>query len=157
MADEKPLFNPNDGFTGRDGGPYLDEVQAQESERRRAVVEDREPDLENPGANAGIALATAAEMLAKQNVNSAPSKQNALDAEAERIFSTADEKVSSDVRVYDTINTAEVAKQDKASQEKQKEDDTYADKNLFDVRDELNEGKSDEKKPAAKTAAAKGK
>ena len=72
-----PLFNPNDGLTGRNGGPYLDEVQAQQDEVRRAKVEGREPDLEKPGANAGIQLSTAAQMLASLSVTNAPSMENA--------------------------------------------------------------------------------
>lgn len=59
----QPLYNANDGVTGRDGGPYLDEVEAREAEKRRAVVEGREPDLDNPPATAGIQLNTAAQMI----------------------------------------------------------------------------------------------
>jgi hypothetical protein len=68
-----PLFNPNDGLTGRNGGPYLDEVQARADEVRRAQVEGRDPDLDKPGANAGIQLSTAAQMLASLNVTNNPS------------------------------------------------------------------------------------
>lgn len=63
MADTVPLFNPNDGLTGRDGGPYLDIEEAKTAERRRAVLENREPDLENPPATAGIQLVTAAQLI----------------------------------------------------------------------------------------------
>lgn len=59
----QPLYNANDGVTGRDGGPYLDEVEAREAEKRRAIVEKREPDLDNPPATAGIQLNTAAQMI----------------------------------------------------------------------------------------------
>lgn len=59
----QPLYNANDGVTGRDGGPYLDEIEAREAEKRRAIVEGREPDLDNPPATAGIQLNTAAQMI----------------------------------------------------------------------------------------------
>lgn len=59
----QPLYNANDGVTGRDGGPYLDEVEALEAEKRRALVEGREPNLDNPPASTGIQLNTAAQML----------------------------------------------------------------------------------------------
>lgn len=78
-----PLFNPNDGLTGRNGGPYLDEVQAQQDEIRRAKIEGREPDLDKPGANAGIQLSTAAQMLASLTLSNNPSmdvaRANAID------------------------------------------------------------------------------
>ena len=75
MGEAIPLFNPNDGITGRNGGPYLDEVQAQQDEIRRAKVEQREPDLENPGPNAGIQLSTAAQMVAALTVTNNPSME----------------------------------------------------------------------------------
>lgn len=84
----KPLFNPNDGITGRDGGPYLDEVETVEAEKRRAVVENRKPNLTDPPASAGIQLATAAQMLSAVEVNR-PSKQHTFDDEAERMFDAA--------------------------------------------------------------------
>ena len=84
----KPLYNPNDGITGRDGGPYLDEVETVEAEKRRAVVEGRKPDLTNPPASAGIQLSTASQMLHAVEVNR-PSKQHTMTDEAERMFTAA--------------------------------------------------------------------
>lgn len=41
------LYNSNDGLFGRrDGGPYLDEVQAKQAEELRAYKEGREPNYE---------------------------------------------------------------------------------------------------------------
>lgn len=77
MADTVQLFNPNDGITGRDGGPYLDVEQAKRDEDVRAAKEDREPDYENMSANAGIPLQTAREQLASVNVNNLPSMDGA--------------------------------------------------------------------------------
>jgi hypothetical protein len=63
-----PLFNPNDGLVGRDGGPYADVESARHDETRRARVEGREPDYDNPGPNAGIPLVTAAQLIHNLNV-----------------------------------------------------------------------------------------
>lgn len=73
------LFNPNDNVTGRDGGPYLDEVEARNAEARRAVVEDREPDFDNPPATAGIPLVTAGRMAHTVGVNNLPSQGHRYD------------------------------------------------------------------------------
>src|SRR6478609_5145327 len=87
-----PLYNPNDGVTGRDGGPYFDEVQAQQDELRRARVEKREPDLDNPGANAGIQLSTAGQMLATLSASNLPSRYNARETVVNDIFEGSKEK-----------------------------------------------------------------
>lgn len=76
MSDSTNLYNPNDNVTGRDGGPYLDEVEAREAEKRRAVIEDREPDLDNPPPTAGIPLNTGARQVAVMGVNNLPSQTN---------------------------------------------------------------------------------
>lgn len=74
-----PLYNPNDNVTGRDGGPYLDEVEARNAEARRAVVEDREPDFDNPPATAGIPLVTAGRQAHVVGVNNLPSQSHRYD------------------------------------------------------------------------------
>lgn len=64
MADKSvPLFNPNDGLTGRDGGTYLDLEEQRIAEERRAKIEGRKPNYDNPGATAGIQLRTAADII----------------------------------------------------------------------------------------------
>lgn len=101
MADSTPLYNPNDGLTGRNGGPYLDEEQARTDEVRRARIEGREPDLDNPAANAGIQLSTAAQMLASLNVANNPSMQaaqaDALDKAYRTSFGDRDDLLTSPV------------------------------------------------------------
>jgi hypothetical protein len=82
MADKVQFFNPNDGVAGRDGGPYLDQVEAARAELVRAKIEGREPDLENPPAYAGIPLNTAAQQLALVGVNSLPSQEGRNHANA---------------------------------------------------------------------------
>lgn len=66
------LYNPNDGLTGRDGGPYLDEVQAVQAEERRAKIEGRKPG--DPSGIAGIPLITAAQLRVADEVNNNPSQ-----------------------------------------------------------------------------------
>lgn len=56
------LYDAQKGRVPRTGGPYLDEIQAEEAERRRAKAEGREPDLDNPGPYAGTALVTASQL-----------------------------------------------------------------------------------------------
>ena len=76
MSEEKvDLFNPHNGLTGRDGGPYLDEEERRLAEIRRAAVEDREPDFDNTPASAGTPLVTAGELVAMANPASIPSQQ----------------------------------------------------------------------------------
>ncbi len=74
------LFNPNDSITGRDGGPYLDEEEARVAEERRARVEGRKPDFDNPPATAGIPLVTAAELLSTATINNVPSQDGLVGA-----------------------------------------------------------------------------
>lgn len=57
------LFNANAGLSGRDGGPYLDDVQRQEAEIRRAAVEGREPDLTNPIPGSETLLVTKEQLI----------------------------------------------------------------------------------------------
>lgn len=77
MSEDKSvdLFNPHNGLTGRDGGPYLDEEERRLAEVRRAAIEDREPDLKSPPASAGTPLVTAGELAAMANPASIPSQQ----------------------------------------------------------------------------------
>lgn len=75
-TDTVPLFNANDRLTGRDGGPYMDIEQAKLAEVRRAEVEGREPDLENPPAFAGIQLNTAGQQEFTIGVSGIHSQEN---------------------------------------------------------------------------------
>ncbi len=89
MADKVQLFNPNDGVTGRDGGPYLDVVQAEEQERQRARVEGREPDFDNLPAHTGIPLQTAGQQWFTVGVNSNPSQNSRNDINSDVQFQAA--------------------------------------------------------------------
>lgn len=86
----QPLYNANDGITGRSGGPYLDEEEARAAEVRRARVEGREPDLDNPPATAGIQLNTASQMLSTIGVNHPSYVSGHTDAE-KRFKTVADD------------------------------------------------------------------
>lgn len=78
MGNTRALYNANDGLTGRDGGPYLDQEEDRLAEERRARVENRKPDLENPPASSGTVLVTAGQLLANQGVNNIPSKDGSV-------------------------------------------------------------------------------
>ena len=84
MPEEKNLYNPHDGLTGRDGGPYLDQEERRLAEIRRAAIEGREPDFEQAPATAGTPLVTASELVAMANPASIPS-QAAYDPAADSI------------------------------------------------------------------------
>lgn len=75
-GDEVKLYNPNDGLTGRDGGPYLDQVEMHDAETRRAVVEKRDPDYNNLQPTAGVPLVTAGTLVNMDNPASRPSQQD---------------------------------------------------------------------------------
>lgn len=98
----EPLYNPNDRLTGRDGGPYLDQVQAEQDEILRAKREGREPDFENLQANAGIPLSTAAQLLKVVDVNQ-PSAFHETHAEARRTFQAAADSDETLMRQVDEI------------------------------------------------------
>jgi len=68
------FFIAQDGISGRDGGPYLDQVEREQAEIQRAKVEGREPDLDNPGPNAGTVLVTERKLV--DNPHSNPSMSN---------------------------------------------------------------------------------
>lgn len=74
MSGDVNLFNPHDGLTGRDGGPYLDQEERRLAEIVRSGKEDREPDFENAPATAGTPLVTAAELVGMANPASIPSQ-----------------------------------------------------------------------------------
>lgn len=83
MTEERRLYNPNDGLTGRGGGPYLDLEEDRLAEERRARIEGREPDLENPPASGGTVLVTAGQLLANQGVNNLPSVSDSIASDQE--------------------------------------------------------------------------
>jgi hypothetical protein len=94
---ETPVYNPNDGLVGRDGGPYLDEEQARNDEIRRAKIEGREPDFDKPGANAGIQLSTAGQMLATITTQGPVSRERARTLAFDELLKTTGEEISSPV------------------------------------------------------------
>lgn len=57
------LFNPNQGLHGRQGGPFLDDVQRKQAEETRAIREGREPDYENMQPYVGDQLRTEEQLL----------------------------------------------------------------------------------------------
>lgn len=96
------LYNSNDGLTGRDGGPYLDQVEVEAAEKRRAVVEGRDADLDNPPATAGIQLNTASQMIFTEDVNQ-PSRQNTFVADQERKYNASHDDDTSLLRAFTEI------------------------------------------------------
>lgn len=94
-ADEVKFFNPNDGLFKRDGGPYLDEVQARQAEEIRAYREGREPDFENLQPHPGVPLVSE-EQLIRNSVNRANAADVTLanlDKPDVPVYATVDKKV----------------------------------------------------------------
>jgi hypothetical protein len=61
-GEKEAVYNPNTGLGVRVGGPYLDDIELREAEKRRAAIEHREPDYENMAGCAGVPLYTAGQM-----------------------------------------------------------------------------------------------
>lgn len=72
--DAVKLYNANDGLSGRDGGPYLDLEEARQAEKRRAFVEDREPDYDTMSLGAGVRLVNANQLIQVEGVTNTPSQ-----------------------------------------------------------------------------------
>lgn len=107
MADAKKvdLYNPNDGLLGRDGGPYLDQVEAAQAEIRRAAVEKREPDLKNPGPYAGIHLVTAGQLIHDVSTLNVPSRDGtAVQADSAQKLANSDHVLAESIAQVEDIN-----------------------------------------------------
>lgn len=61
------LYNANAGIHGRDGGPYLDEVEAAHWEKIHAAREGTKPDLDNPRPYPGNQLVPVNTLVANYN------------------------------------------------------------------------------------------
>jgi hypothetical protein len=64
LPETLPLYNVNDGIKGRrNGGPWLDEVQAQQEEDRSARAEGRKPNYNKLQGGPSLNLVTEAELV----------------------------------------------------------------------------------------------
>lgn len=79
------LYNPNAGLSPRVGGPYLDNLEMEEAEKRRAVFENREPNYDNMAGSAGVTLQTAGQLAAAFNGGPALAQMIEDNAENERL------------------------------------------------------------------------
>lgn len=102
------FYNIQSGVKGRDGGPYLDEVERQRAEVMRARAEDREPASDdNLPAHVGTQLVTAPfvvdnSLASNPSMLSRPGLESQLDDE---VFLNNDNFVS-------PVNTLPVAEDD---------------------------------------------
>src|SRR5690349_12453843 len=148
------LFNANDGLSGRDSGPYLDLEEAREAEVRRARVENRKPDLDNPPASAGRVLLTGKQVVSNLGVNSLPPQANTWGTEDKALRAVADDK-DNNLRVYgevDLSDQVDAADEDGETMQKilAEPDNTEDDSDPFN-----DESDNSNKAPAKKTAAKK--
>jgi hypothetical protein len=68
--------NPHAGDKGRDGGPYLDQVERRNAETYRAIAEGHAPNYEEATFTAGVPAVTMAALRYQENVLSHPSMLN---------------------------------------------------------------------------------
>lgn len=89
------LFNPNDGLHGRQGGPFLDQVQQRQQEETRAIREGREPDYDNMQPAVGMELRTE-EQLLQEAIHSAtpPELVNFKGITADPVIEIPDDEVN---------------------------------------------------------------
>lgn len=134
------LYNANDGLIGRDGGPYLDRVEAERAEEQRAKVEKREPDYDNPGGYAGTVYVTASQLLASESVNNLPSQFEKATAAKEKAVEALVEDSDTDLVV--SFDAPDVPVDDGKT---------------ADERQEFNEKALEVKEPKAKTKSTESK
>lgn len=142
MAHGTALFNVNDGLTGRDGGPYLDREEQHEAERRRAIVEEREPDYSQKTATAGTQLVTGPQLvLQTANTNHIPSQEgvNPLGDSLQKIA----EDDSTPVEVF-TIAPTDEFDDNESGEQTSSESDVTADNADADNTDETYDSNDDE-------------
>jgi hypothetical protein len=106
------LFNVHAGLTGRDGGPYLDEVENEKAEERRAKVEGRkplDPNKENLPASAGTPLVTGPQLVnLYSGSNSNPSMQS-VDPFADALEGLVKDKTST-VEDHGSVEVQDLSK-----------------------------------------------
>lgn len=68
MSETVKVYNPNDGITGRDGGPYLDLEEAKAREARSAAVEKRDVNKNETPRGIGIPEKTQREILDRRYI-----------------------------------------------------------------------------------------
>ena len=146
MAENVKVYNPNDGLTGRDGGPYLDIEEAKEREIRSARMENREPDFSGSARGIGIPEKTARDILDRRYFP--PSQKDAPEEVIEEHLSdgnlgevTFEPAGSEDEGNFDTTHAEEYGAPDKypnAGSEAQDNSDTgNSDSGTTDDLDDL--------------------
>lgn len=135
-----PLYNPNDGLYGRgsNAGGYLDQKQAEEAEILRAKIEGREPDLDNPGAYAGIQLQTAAQMIANRATDVNRVGQTGFALPGEDVFKQSVDSPDTPLKAVDKIPAVAFSDAGLAVAEDEVIDEEPSDPNLFDTPSDEN-------------------
>ena len=68
MTETVKVYNPNDGITGRDGGPYLDIEEAKAREARSAAREGRNVNKNDTPRGMGIPEKTQREIMDRRYI-----------------------------------------------------------------------------------------
>lgn len=120
MADAKKvdLYNPNDGLTGRDGGPYLDLEEARLAEERRARAEGRKPDFDTVHGYAGMPLVTAGQLVRDVSTLNVPSRDGTPVLEdAAAKFASSDNVSATPITSVEVDTSTEAPKPTKAEKD----------------------------------------
>lgn len=109
------FYNQHDGLRGRDGGPYLDQVERESAEILRARAEGREPDLEKASAVAGTPLVTINQV--PDNTNANPSMSGVTDLDTAISKSMEESASTEEVQELDvtTVDGGSAAEEEPAA------------------------------------------
>lgn len=160
-AEDTAFWSAQDGVRGRDGGPYADEVDAQQREIARARAEGREPDLDNPPPFVGTQLRTS--RTVEDNIFSNPSMTHAPgpveQVEGASVVDEAYYRIDPGVLPVDTrteVPDSERKESEKNSAELVKDPSNVATTSSAQVGDESRRsGSAAAKKSTSKSAAKK--
>lgn len=156
MPGDVNLFNPHDGLTGRDGGPYLDQEERRLAEIVRSAKEDRKPDFDNAPATAGTPLVTASELVGMANPASIPSQSEAVGALTNAVETLAKDE-SFPVSAFTSRDETEAEKEAKRLAESNDPHDNPANPSVIsrDSDEEAESVKDSSKETAKKASPAK--
>jgi hypothetical protein len=106
------LFNPHEGLTGRDGGPYLDQIENEKAEERRAEIEGRkplDPNKETLPASAGTPLVTGPQLVNLYSNNNSNPSMESVDPFADALEGLVKDKTST-VEDHGSVEVQDLSK-----------------------------------------------
>lgn len=156
------LYNAAHGKAPRTGGPYQDELIAEQAELRRSKLEDRDPDLENPPATAATVLVPKDYLVERDTDKSHFSDRVELQNEPVGSYEVQAVEDKPDPRQVDWNNDMSVvnaanAKVSLQQAEKNKDDDELSDEQKTVLKSEAARSSDEKARYTAPDAADKQK